>query len=234
VSTLDPGATRRFYSRLFGWRTGTAGGYTVFQLGARPVAGLAPVTTASGPCAWLVYITVSDVDIAAKVVDAAGGQVLLEPVEMGDAGRTALFADPTGGVFAGWQPGAFRGAQASTEPGAVCWYGLTSPEPAAARAFYAEVFGWRERPDRSAPSGYEWLNGEDVVAGVQPGPRAAWTAYVQVSDAAATVARAETLGGRSLGSPVDTALCRYAHLADPGGARFAVAQLAPEVRRALL
>jgi predicted enzyme related to lactoylglutathione lyase len=234
VSTPDPATARRFYSHLFGWKTDDAGGYTVFRLGDNPVAGLAPTTDPGGPCAWLVYITVSDVDITAKVVDAAGGQVLLEPCEMGEAGRTALFADPTGGVFAGWQPGMFRGAQASTEPGALCWYGLTSPEPAATLAFYAEVFGWRERPDESSPGGYEWRNGEDVVAGVLPGPRAGWTAHVMVADCVATVVRAEALGGRLLGQAVDTALCRYAYLADPGGARFAVAQLAPEVRRALL
>jgi predicted enzyme related to lactoylglutathione lyase len=234
VSTPDPVSAQRFYSALFGWRTGAVGGYTLFQLVDRPVAGLAPVGDPAGPCAWLVYFTVSDVDITAKVVDSAGGQVLLEPVEMGEAGRTALFADPTGGVFAGWQPGMFRGAEASTEPGALCWYGLTSPDPVAARAFYAEVFGWRDRPDESSPGGHEWLNGEDVVAGVLPGSRAGWTPHVMVSDCAAAVSAAAQLGGMALGPAVDTPLCRYAYLADPGGARFAVAELAPEVRRALL
>jgi hypothetical protein len=176
---------------------------------------------------------VADVDLAAKTVEAAGGQVLLDPVDMGDAGRTALFADPTGGVFAGWQPGAFRGAAVSTEPGALCWFGLTTPDPPVARAFYAELFGWRERPDESSPGGHEWLNGEDVVAGVLPGATATWTAYLMVDDCTAAMARAAALGGRAVGAAVDTPLCRYAYLADHGGARFAVAELAPEVRRAL-
>jgi uncharacterized protein len=236
VSAADPVAAQNFYRKLFGWRTTQTPGYSLFRLGSRPVAGMAPLADRNTSAAWLVYVTVSDVDICAKVVDAAGGRVLMEPVDMGDAGRTALFADPTGGVFAGWQPGAFRGAQASTEPGALCWFSLGSPDLPAARAFYSEVFGWRDQPDRSAPGGYEWRNGEDIVAGLLPARRgqpAGWTAYFMVKDCGAAVAEAVALGGRPVGATVDTALCRYTELADPGGARFAVVELAPEVRRAL-
>jgi hypothetical protein len=233
VSTGDPGGAQAFYTDLFGWRASTAEGYSLFQLGDRPVAGLAPVADPGDPPAWLIYVTVADVEITAKHVEEAGGRVLMRPVDMGEAGRTALFVDPTGAVFAGWQPGIFRGANAFNEPGALCWYTLSSPDPATALAFYAEVFGWRSRPDDSSPGGFELINGEDSVAGLLPGPTPGWTAYLMVDDCLAAVERAAELGGRCVRPAVDTPLYRYAHVSDPGGARFAVAQLAPEVRRAL-
>lgn len=234
VSSAGPEVSQDFYADLFGWEPRASDGYTLFRLAGRTVAGLGPVGAPGDVPAWLMYITTADVELTAKAVDAAGGRVLLSPVGMGEAGRTALFADPAGAVFAAWQPGIFRGAEVFNEPGALCWYGLTTPDPAGARAFYREVFGWSDERDRSVPDGYEWLNGGDAVAGVLPGDTAAWTAYVMVRDCVDTLTRAVELGGSRDGAPVDTALCRYAHVVDPGGARFAVMELAPEVRRALL
>src|SRR5260370_8988010 len=60
------------------------------------------------PTAWSVYISTDDADALAKKVEAAGGKVLAPPFDVGDQGRMATFADPSGGGFSASQP---RGAK---------------------------------------------------------------------------------------------------------------------------
>jgi predicted enzyme related to lactoylglutathione lyase len=108
---------------------------------------------------------------------------------------------------------------------------LSSPDPAAAGAFYGELLGWEivERAPADRDGGY-WIftSGGEEVAGLGPlqgnetPPH--WTIYVAVADAGAAVATVEAHGGRTLAGPIeipDTG--RMAVLADGAdGAAFAV------------
>jgi predicted enzyme related to lactoylglutathione lyase len=49
-------------------------------------------------------------EATSKVLDA-GGKVLMEPFDVMDAGRMAVFADPEGAVFCVWQAKEHKGAQ---------------------------------------------------------------------------------------------------------------------------
>ena len=68
------------------------------------------------PPAWTTYINVLDADATAKAVQAAGGQLFMEPMDVPEQGRMAVFADTTGAALAAWQPYGFKGASTVNEP----------------------------------------------------------------------------------------------------------------------
>ena len=63
---------------------------------------------------WNTYIWVDDADETADKVRAAGGTVLIEPFDVMDAGRMAVFADPEGAVFCVWQAKEHAAPRSST------------------------------------------------------------------------------------------------------------------------
>jgi hypothetical protein len=117
--------------------------------------------------------------------------------------------------------------------GVPCWVDTSQPDPAAAAAFYAGLFGWEVEdvmpPD--APGEYLMarIGGGDVAAisSIPDGglPMAAWNTYVAVDSADDAVARVEAAGGQVLAEPFDVMDAgRMAVLADPEGAVFSVWQ----------
>ena len=106
---------------------------------------------------------------------------------------------------------------------------LSTPDINRAGSFYAGLFGWQDLASARAAVPYKTFKlGERIVAGMmqaQPAPRAAaeWTVYFSVTDAAATVARAESLGAGAVIPLHDVSGAgRLAVLTDPEGAVFAV------------
>src|SRR5215210_5393221 len=108
LATSDQVAAKEFYGGLFGWEyedmpAGEGIVYSMAKVGGRSAAALSPQQAdeaAQGvPPHWNVYVTVEDVDAAARAAGEAGGQVLAEPFDVFDAGRMAVIADPTGAVL---------------------------------------------------------------------------------------------------------------------------------------
>jgi predicted enzyme related to lactoylglutathione lyase len=56
------------------------------------------------PPHWNSYVTVASADDSAAQAKKLGGNVMLEPFDVLDAGRMAVVADPTGAVFRLHQP----------------------------------------------------------------------------------------------------------------------------------
>ena len=136
LSSPDLEASARFYRELFGWTAQAsedpeARGYTMLQQGGKNVAGMGPAQPGQPP-AWTSYVTVEDADAAAKRVEAAGGSVLLPPMDVMDVGRMAIFADPAGAVIAVWQPRSHKGADLVNEPNSLCWNELQTRDLAKA------------------------------------------------------------------------------------------------------
>ena len=139
----------RFYGGLFGWEfdermpSGSAGHYFVARLDGADVAAIGSPAPGSGPApSWATYIAVDDADATAAAVWTAGGAVLVEPVDVHDAGRMAVCTDPSGAEFRLWQAGRHHGAQLVNLPGSWNFSDLHTPAPDRARAFYGAVFGW--------------------------------------------------------------------------------------------
>ncbi|KPF50911.1 glyoxalase [beta proteobacterium AAP121] len=114
--------------------------------------------------------------------------------------------------------------------GAFSWSELTTPDPAAAAAFYGELFGWSVKAPDPNMADYRVASlGETMVAGIcAPFPDAPpapphWGAYVTVDNADASAAKCAALGGKVLVPPMDVpTVGRMAVLQDPQGAVFSV------------
>jgi predicted enzyme related to lactoylglutathione lyase len=152
-----------------------------------------------------------------------------------DAGRMAVFLDPTGTPFSVWQPGQMPGAGILREPGALTWIELMTRTPETAAEFYPRVFGWTVRESHDPmPYTQFGLDGDDFagmmrMAGDQwPADLPDhWLVYFQVEDAVATCERAQSLGGTISVPPSDVpGTGRFAIMGDTTGAYFAIIQMA--------
>ncbi|MFF9909772.1 VOC family protein [Streptomyces sp. NPDC013457] len=248
LGTPDIERAAAFYQGVFGWDFVSAGpeagGYGMFRSDGRTVAaGMQVEPGQGGPPAWTVYFRSADAEATAKAVQAGGGTVLFEPMDVFDFGRMAVFTDPAGAGFATWQPGTFQGLDLVDGPNSLTWAELHTPDVDAAVAFYHSVFGLEsaEMPMPEDTGAYltlypAGLGEEGMFGGVVPldldpveaegGP--GWLVYFEVPDTDAAVAAAERLGGMVRLAPMELeAVGRMAKLADPFGARFAVITSTP-------
>ena len=92
---------------------------------------------------WNTYIWVESADETASKVRDAGGSVVMEPFDVMDAGRMAVFTDPEGAVFCVWQAKEHKGAQLVNEHGSLNFNGLNTRDLEGAKSFYGSVFGWQ-------------------------------------------------------------------------------------------
>jgi len=235
----DVAASNSFYSGVFGWEAEDQGEemghYTILRKGGKTVAGNMTVMMEGQPSAWVSYISVDDADAITDLAKKAGAAVFVEPMDVSDIGRMALFADPTGAAIGVWQPKTFKGAELVNEPGSFAWNELNTRDVPAAKAFYTEVFGWKANDmDMGEMSYTEWRLGDKPVAGMQVMPDmvpaevpAHWLVYFAVGDTDATVSKAIGAGATTLAPPMDIPPGRFAVLSDPEGAAFAVIKTNP-------
>lgn len=241
LATPDPEASKGFYSELFGWTyddqpTDQPGSdYTMAFKDGHSAAGMMKLSqemAASGmPPVWTTYITVIDADATAAAVGPAGGIVLQPPMDVMDAGRMAVLADPAGAVICCWEPKEHPGAGVVNEHGALTWNELMTPDPSAVAGFYATVFGWTSETVPMPEGEYTVFHvdggSEDGIAGAMappmPGIPSYWGVYFHVDDVAAVVAEAKELGAQVM---MDTTTIEgvgtMAAIADPQGAVFSV------------
>jgi predicted enzyme related to lactoylglutathione lyase len=106
-------------------------------------------------------------------------------------------------------------------------------DPERAIAYYGKAIGWKTQSFEHDPSYRMWTMGGAPMGGVMQLPDAArregapphWMSYVGTPDADATVRQAAALRGRTLVPPTNIpGAGRFAVLADPQGAAFAVYQ----------
>jgi uncharacterized protein len=261
----DPDAAVAFYAALFGWDTenvmppGSEVKYFIARIRGGDVAGIGPVPQDIPPAVvWNTYIWVENADETAAKVRDAGGSVFMEPGDVMEAGRTAVFADPEGAVFCVWEPKQHRGAQVVNEHGSVNFNTLSTRDAGAAKRFYGAVFGWGAMPmgggaeawtlpgygdhlERLNPGTLERMAAmgapagfADVVATLAPLPvdppdvPPHWGVTFATEDADATARKASELGGQVLAPPFDAPWVRMTIIADPQGATFVASQFVPE------
>ena len=265
TSQPDPEASLDFYRGLLGWEfedvmpPDSEGKYYIGRLHGGDVAAVGSAPPGTPPMAmWNTYIAVSNADETAAKVREAGGNVLMEPFDVMDAGRMAVLADPEGAMFSVWQAKDMIGAGVVNEAGSLNFNGLATRDPASAKAFYGAVFGWttldlgggtemwtlpgygddleRDNPDlrkmlaeTGGPPGFE-----DVVASINPIPDDEpdtpphWNVTFAVENADATAEKAAQLGGTVVVPPMDAPWVRMTVIADPQGGTFIGSQFVPE------
>lgn len=243
VTAPDVAAARAFYEGLFGWEGQDmgpeAGGYVMWSKGGKAVAACSPLSpemaAAGVPAHWTTYITVADADAAAATATEAGGAVMAPPFDVMEAGRMAVLQDPTGGVFAVWQPNGMPGAEIVNEPGSLCWNELNVRDVDTAIAFYTKLFPWTVTQQPMAegmPPYREIAVDRRMVAGClqmtddwPEGIPTNWLPYFAVADCDAALARVEELGGGIIVPAMDVPVGRFGACRDPHGAVFAVIAL---------
>jgi len=272
ASEPDPEAAVDFYRALFGWEfedvmpPSSEGRYfiarvrrSLFDGRGRDVAAVRSIPEAAPSTAmWNTYVWVDSADEAASKVHEAGGGVVMEPFDVMDAGRMALFTDPEGAAFWVLEARQHRGARLVNDPGSLNFNTLNTRDLEAAGSFYGSVFGWQTFTLDGGPAmftlrGYgDWLEREspglreemaaagaqagfeDVVASInpigddQPDTPAHWSVTFAVADADATAAKADGLGGSVIVPPFDAPWVRMTVIADPQGATFIASKFTPE------
>lgn len=231
LSTSDIDAGRGFYHQLFGWTSDEPapaeyGGYAMFRQDGKLVAGSGPVMEGGHP-AWNSYVRSTDAAATAQQVRDAGGEVVVEPMQVMDAGTMAVFKDPTGAYISIWQDGAHKGAELFNEPVSLAWNELGTRDVEAAKRFYGDVFGWTTKGE-----GYlEWqLDGRSIggctdmkAMGMPDRIPPHWLVYFAVKNCDEMADRVAALGGTVNLPPTDIPnMGRFAVVADPQGAVFAV------------
>ncbi|WP_167594411.1 VOC family protein [Corallococcus coralloides] len=235
----DLAKAQDFYGALFGW-TFEAGSkengyYTMAHKAGHPVAALMPRPgDAPFPPIWNTYFAVESVDRSVARLKELGGKVMLEPMDVMDAGRMAFGADNTGAPFGFWQPNQFPGSGLMNEPGAAAWFEAKTHDGAKAVAFYKDLFGmtadkmpddrmqyWVLKKDGGEAAGVMQL--DDKTSAEVP---AHWMITFAVSNTDEAAATVTAKGGKVLMQPFDSPYGRIAIVADPGGAAFGVITLA--------
>jgi predicted enzyme related to lactoylglutathione lyase len=229
LGTPDLEASIAFYGALFGWDAARGpaevGGYTMFTLGGRNVAGAGPLMTEGLPPAWSCYVSVEDADASAVAAQQHGGQLVVAPMGVTDAGRMAIFTDPTGAAISVWQPRLHSGADLQGEEGTLAWIELASRDQEAALPFYAAVFGWAAERQEGYTE-FE-LKGRSVAGCINMPPMVPaavpsyWMPYFAASDPAAAAQRAAGLGGTILVPFMEAGRVAFSVVQDPHDATSA-------------
>lgn len=224
-----------FYTRVFGWEIQAGppetGGYSMCLKDGHPVAGIGPRQGPAGALpVWTVYLASNDADETAAKITAAGGEVLVAPMDVMDVGRMAIAVDPAGAEFGVWQARSHTGMGLANEPGSVCWNENFSRDMEGNEAFYRAVFGY-EYGDMSTPDfryatlkidGAEVGGIGELGSGFPPGVPAHWSTYFAVAGTDAAVATIVSVGGSVMRPPGDTPYGRMAVVSDNQGAVFSL------------
>ena len=240
LGTPDIPKAIEFYSSLFGWQIEQgppeAGGYSMCLLRGKPVAGLGPQMN-PGPPYWTTYVSVDSVDDVLGKAKAAGGNVLMDGMDVMDVGRMGIIQDPIGAVISLWEAKAHIGAVIVNEPNSYSWSELITTDVEASKQFYGEVFGWGSQTHgEGSPMPYtEWKIGDRSVGGMMPKPPMMpaevpphWGVYFSVDGTEAAIDKVKSLGGQLIMGPMDVEPGKLAVVQDPQGATFNIITLSPQ------
>jgi predicted enzyme related to lactoylglutathione lyase len=234
--TDDVAAARRFYGGLFGWTFEVTEGprgndYVLARDNGVYVGGMVTVADpvdGTEYSRWLPYVSVADVDSSAARASAAGGRVVVAPLDV-RLGRVAAIADPQGAAvgLARSRIGDPDDTTTAGGPGRVVWTELIANDDAAATAFYEAVVGYDARTVDRRGGQYTLLGvGGIDRAGVLLNPtdwEPQWLTHFGVDDPMAAAERAAALGGEILLAPTpEVREGSMALVTDPSGAVLAL------------
>jgi predicted enzyme related to lactoylglutathione lyase len=232
--TDDVEASKAFYTETLGWKSKELdmGGfkYTMLSKGEATQCGVVEPQMEGVPNQWTSYVSVEDVDAAAKRVTQHGGKVLVPATDIPTVGRFALVSDPEGATF-----NLFKGEQSDdTSSTEFHWNELYADNIDKLAPFYEKVLGYTtEKMDMGGGGPYTvFKKGDQSVGGGMNKPEkipSMWLPYVAVENVDKTLARAKAHKATVKMGPQDVpTVGRFAVCIDSQGAAFGV--IAPEKR----
>ncbi|MBD0744548.1 VOC family protein [Streptomyces sp. CBMA152] len=231
----DVEKAKSFYSDVLGWTFGEAnseyGNYTQAYANGKAVAAIVPpMSGQEGQSAWCLYLASPDVAATAKKITDNGGEVLMQPMQVGDFGSMAIAREPSGAVFGVWQAGSHEGFEAKGVPGAYCWAEVFTRDPAKVDTFLPAVFPYSAKQMQDDAADFRVFSaGGDMVLGrmkmgeeFPPEVPPYVNVYFAVDNCDTAVEKATKQGGILRFGPMDTPFGRFAALTDSQGAAFSV------------
>ncbi len=243
LMTPDAEGAKAFYDALVGWNISEGApefqGYRMIgRSDGGNAGGILPLTAEmqqhGARPTWLGYIHVADVDEAAKSIEAAGGKLQMPAFDIPNVGRIAMVTDPQSVPFYVMKPTPPEPKAQSDvfSPDAeqrVGWNELSTSDPAAARKFYTDQFGWGtdEFMDMGEMGEYRFLEQDGTrigaLCGVMQGQQPRWRFYFRVPSIAKAKETAEQKGGTIHMGPHQVPTGDYIIIgSDPQGAEFAL------------
>ena len=242
LNTDEIDATREFFGEAFGWEFEEyedMAGYVGWRAPNPPKGGfMAPSEGPFSPPSTVFYIGVDDLAEANDAIADAGGEILVEDMEVPGMGIFTMFQDPGGVINAAWE-GRYEGEPPEggwpmftdeATPGSIVHFELYSDDPEATQTFHEAVFGWEFeaaegdytmiRPP-TPPSGGVMAANEQMPVGT--------LAYVLVESASDACEMVGAAGGALLREPFDIeGWGTMAVFEAPGGIVQALWEAAPE------
>jgi predicted enzyme related to lactoylglutathione lyase len=237
--TTDMKAAEAFYTHVVGWTiTPFEGAPMPYDMWTRdggvPIGGAMTLPAGMNfPPHWAMYVGVPKLEDAVARIEKLGGSALSPVIDVPTVGRMRTMRDPQGAVFSVYEPAsAPEQPEALPELGDVSWHELYTTDAAAAKAFYEDLFGWRETETMDmGPMGKYYMFGRGLgsLGGMMTktpdmaGMPEAWMVYFRVPDVDAAVERIQSKGGKVLNGPMEVpGGDRILQALDPQGAAFAL------------
>ncbi|MGW0389519.1 VOC family protein [Streptomyces sp. NPDC003042] len=246
----DVEAAKTFYGDVLGWTFGEAsteyGNYTEAYSDGKAVAAVVPpMPGGEAPSQWCLYFASPDAAATAEKIEAAGGELLMEPMQVGNFGTMAIAKEPSGALFGVWQSGEHKGFDKMGEPGSFAWAEVFTRDVKKADDFLPKVFpyGAQQMDPGDDPEMadldfkvFSLGGGENPVLGrmkmdkdFPPDLPPYIQIYFAVPDCDEAVAKTKKHGGKLQFGPMDSPFGRFAAVTDPQGAAFAVIDLSTTV-----
>jgi predicted enzyme related to lactoylglutathione lyase len=245
LMTPDPEAAKAFYDSVVGWSIGeSVAEYNGYRMIGRSdggqAGGILPLTDEmrehGARPTWLGYVSVDDVDATVASIEQAGGKALMAPSDIPNVGRIAMVADPQGApiyvmkpIPPAGQPDAKSDVFSPSDVQRCGWNELSTSDPAGARRFYGDEFGWGsdEFMDMGPMGEYRFWDHHGVrigaLCGTMPGQQPKWRYYFRVPSIREAKAAAEDKGGTIAMGPHQVPTGDWIIIGmDPQGAEFAL------------
>lgn len=106
LQTRDMAKSEKFYRSLFDWKLEEIPGmdYTIIKVGEGTGGGMMKNPVPGAQDNWLPYILVDDVPTSTKKAQNLGATICKGVTEISGIGWFSVLSDPTGAVFALFQP----------------------------------------------------------------------------------------------------------------------------------
>jgi predicted enzyme related to lactoylglutathione lyase len=239
--TRDAPKAQAFYGEVLGWRTQDfsmgSSSYQMICTGDTldtMIGGYAAPRADGQPSHWISYVSVEDLDAAARSATAGGGKVIQPPADIGGGRRSARIADPQGAELCLFHNDGGDPPDGPAPLNAFFWNELHTHDPAGALAFYEKVVGYSHQSMASQEGGaYHILSrgGVDRAGVTHHLPKdmtAHWLPYVHVAEVDVTLGRARKLGATIAMEAMEIpGVGRFGAWFDPTGAALAVMKPLP-------
>lgn len=232
--TPDPKLAADFYLRVFGWTSQQVGSkdhpYWLFKSNGKPVGGMYLLSEGKKGAGgeWVQYYSVNSLEDVIKSSKKAGGQMIIEPVDIPGRGNVALMSDPQKAYFALIKSSTGDPSVAEPLEFEFLWNELWSNDVEKSGDFYKSIFNSQLEVKKDDDRNYTIImNNNKPSSGIIKNPvenvRSNWVQYVRVSDVKSIEQKARDAGAYIL-IPSDSTIRNgtVSVFTDPTGAPIAI------------